>query len=301
MKTILIAGATGNIGSKTLRHLLAKPVQVRVVLRKQSDRRIIDGLVKSGVDVREIDMNDIQQMTEACTAVDCVVSLLSGLRDVIIDTQRTLLDAAVAARVPRFIPSDFSLDFRNLVKGNNRNLDLRKEFYSYINLQPIKATSIFNGALIDLLKTDMPLILKKQRRILCWGNRDRKMEFTHTEDIAAFTANVCLDDTSPRHLFIAGSVLSCNDFVKLMTDITDTRYKILRPGGIGLLNSLIKMARFFAPGKGELYPAWQGMQYMRDMMEGRTELPRSYANNRYDKSTFKTVKEFLLDDNWVQE
>jgi hypothetical protein len=35
---------------------------------------------------------------------------LAGLREVVIDAQKKLLDAAIAAGVPRFIPSDYSLD-----------------------------------------------------------------------------------------------------------------------------------------------------------------------------------------------
>jgi len=34
----------------------------------------------------------------------------------------------------------------------------------------------------------------------------------------------------------------------------------------------------FAPGEMELYPAWQGMQYMRNMMDERANLP-AVANN----------------------
>jgi hypothetical protein len=45
------------------------------------------------------------------------VSALSGLREVIVDAQKVLLDAAVAASVPRFIPSDYSLDFTEFKDG----------------------------------------------------------------------------------------------------------------------------------------------------------------------------------------
>ena len=34
-----------------------------------------------------------------------------------------------------------------------------------------------------------------------------------------------------------------------------------------MLGTLIKVARTVAPGEKELYPAWQGMQYMRNMFE----------------------------------
>ncbi len=51
-----------------------------------------------------------------------------------------------------------------------------------------------------------------------------------------------------------------------------------------------------SPGTDDLYPAWQGMQYMRDMMEGRIKI-QSYDNNRYPNMHWTTVKEFLISEN----
>ncbi len=205
------------------------------------------------------------------------------------------LDAAVEANVQRFIPSDYSSDFTNLIEGQNRNFDLRREFHRYIDKTPIKATTIFNGPFMDLLTTDMPLILFKQRRILCWGNANQILEFTTTENVAEFTAAAAIDDNTPRYLRIAGDKLSCNDFVKLLTELTTKKYKIFRPGGIGLLNFLIKVTRFFSPSKNELYPAWQGMQYMRDLMEGKI-IFQKYDNERYSDIKWTSVKEFLINE-----
>jgi NmrA-like family len=218
---------------------------------------------------------------------------LSRLRETIIDVQKAFLDAAVEAKVPRFIPSDFAIDFTNLVEGQNRNLDLRREFHQHLEKAPIKATTIFNGPFMDLLTTDMPLILFKKKRILCWGNPNQILEFSRTENIAAFTAEAALDDNAPRYLRIAGDRLSCNNFVQLLTELTSKNYKLFRPGGIGLFNFLIKVTRFFSPSKNELYPAWQGMQYMRDMMEGRI-IFQKYDNDRYANIKWTSVKEFLL-------
>jgi hypothetical protein len=142
---------------------------------------------------------------------------------------------------------------------------------------------------------DAPLILFKKQRILCWGNPDQIVEFTTTFNVADFTAEVALDDNTPRFLRIAGDRLSCNDFVKLLTEITNEKYKLFRPGGIGLLNTVIALTRFFSPSKNELYPAWQGMQYMRDMMEGRI-IFQEYANDRYTNIQFTSVKEFLFQE-----
>ena len=88
----------------------------------------------------------------------CVVSALAGLADVIVDAQSVLLDAALKARVPRFIPSNFSIDFTKLQAGENRNLDLRRDFDKRLDQAPIAATTIFNGAFAELLTNQMPLI-----------------------------------------------------------------------------------------------------------------------------------------------
>jgi hypothetical protein len=65
------------------------------------------------------------------------------------------------------------------LKGQNRNLDFRRTL-QYIEKTPIKATTIFNGPFMDLLTTDMPLILLN-KTVLCWGNANQILEFTTTE------------------------------------------------------------------------------------------------------------------------
>lgn len=295
-KTIVIVGATGNLGGKIVDALLAKGAIVKAIVRLETDNAKIKALEQKGVEVQRVDTGNKAEIAKHCVGAHCVVSTVAGLRETIIDAQKIVLDAAVEAKVKRFIPSDYSSDFTNLVPGNNRNFDLRREFHQYLDKAPIEATTIFNGAFMDLLVTDMPLILFKQQRILCWGNPNQIMEFTTTYNIAAFTAEAALDDNTPRYLRVAGDRLSCNDFVKLLTALTSKPYKLFRPGGIGLLNVVIKLAKFFSPSPTELYPAWQGMQYMRDMMEGRIIFQR-YDNDRYPDVKWTSVKEFLIEEN----
>lgn len=75
-----------------------------------------------------VGFNDEAGLISACKGVSCVISVLAGLRDVIITAQRQLLDAAVKAGVPRFVPSDFCTNFTQIEPGENRNFDLRREF-----------------------------------------------------------------------------------------------------------------------------------------------------------------------------
>tara|TARA_B100000678_G_scaffold204187_1_gene171969 strand:- start:2547 stop:3455 length:909 start_codon:yes stop_codon:yes gene_type:complete len=296
IKKIVIAGATGNLGGKIVNELLDKGAEVVAITRLETDKKDIEALKEQGVKVFQIDTLNLSEVVKCCEGADCVVSALSGLRKTIIDTQKILVDAAIQANVERFIPSDYSIDFTNLIEGKNRNLDLRREFHRYIEEKPIKVTTIFNGAYMELLTTDMPLILFKIKRILCWGNPDQIMEFTITDDVAKFTALAAVDDNTPRYLRIAGDRLSSNDFVKLLTKLTGENFRLFKPGGISLLNFLIKLTKFSSPSKGEIYPAWQGMQYMRDMMEGRINFQK-YDNERYSDVKWTSIAEFLKNEN----
>ena len=291
-KTIVVVGATGNLGEKIVNALLAKGANVKAIVRLKTDLKKINELEKKGVKVYQVDFGNKSEISKHCQGAHCVVSALAGLGETIVDAQKIILNAAIEANVRRFIPSDYSIDFTNLIEGQNRNLDLRREFHQYLDKAPIQATTIFNGPFMDLLTTDMPLIMFKQKRILCWGNPDQVMEFTTTHNVAEFTAEVALDDDSPRYLRIAGDRLSCNQFAELLTGLTGKKYKIFRPGGIKLLNILIKITRFFSPSKKDLYPAWQGMQYMRDMMEGRIVFQK-YDNDRYSKIKWTSIRQFL--------
>lgn len=292
-KIIVIAGATGNLGGKIATALLANNAEVRALVRVESDKAKIQALEQQGVKVIQVNTGNKVELAAHFKGAHCFVSALAGLRETIVDTQKIYLDAAVEAKVQRFIPSDYSSDFTNLKEGENRNLDFRREFHKYIETTPIKATTIFNGPFMDLLTTDMPLILFKQKRILCWGKPTQLLEFTTIQNTAEFTAAAALDESTPRYLRIAGDTLSCNDFVDLLSTFTSKKYKLFQPGGIPLLNFLIKVTRFFSPSKNELYPAWQGMQYMRDLMEGRIIIQK-HDNDRYSNIKWTSVKEFLI-------
>jgi len=294
-KIIVVAGATGNLGGKIIKALLALDVEVRAIVRLETDIKKVKDLEQTGVQVFQVDTSNKSEISKHCIGAHCLVSALAGLKETVIETQKIFLDAAVEVNVQKFIPSDYSSDFTNLKEGQNRNLDFRRKFHEHLDKSPIKATTIFNGPFMDLLTTDMPLILFKQKWILCWGNANQILEFTTTNNVAEFTAAAAIDDNTPRYLRIAGDKLSCNDFVKLLTELTRKQYKIFRPGGINLLNFLIKMTRFFSPSEKELYPAWQGMQYMRDIMEGRI-IFQKYDNDRYSSIKWTSVKEFLINE-----
>jgi len=78
----------------------------------------------------------------------------------------------------------------------------------------------------------------------------------------------------------------------VVSEVTGERFRLFRPGGLGVLGMLIKVARTVAPADKELYPAWQGMQYMRNMFDGRAKLD-PLDNDRYPGMRWTTARDVL--------
>lgn len=177
-KKILVAGATGDLGGRIVKALISKNAEVIALVRQGADQTKTDQLAAIGATVIKADTNSFEEVKKACTGVSCVVSALAGLHEVIVDAQTLLLDAAVAAGVPRFIPSDYSTNFTDLPKGENRNFDLRKEFHQKLDQANIAYTAIFIGAFSDILMYGTPLYNLKNNTIGFWGDdRDYKVEW----------------------------------------------------------------------------------------------------------------------------
>ena len=291
---IVVAGATGDLGGRITRALRERGARVTALVRRGATSAKIEPLQALGVSIASVDLSGQSEVAAACAGASCVVSALAGLRDVIVEAQTVLLEGAIQAGVPRFIPSDYSIDFTKFPAGQNRNLDLRREFHERLNQAGISATTIFNGAFADMLTTgQMPVILKKLRRVLYWGSADQRMDFTTKDDTASFTARAAMDAHTPRFLRVAGDQLGARELATVVSQVTGERFRPLRAGGLGMLVIMIKVARTIAPGdEKELYPAWQGMQYMRNMLDGRAKL-EPLDNGRYRDIHFTTVRDVL--------
>jgi uncharacterized protein YbjT (DUF2867 family) len=286
--TVLVAGATGDLGGRITRALAVKGAEVRALMRHDAAASERDRVRALGAEVVLGDVSDVSSVAVACAGVDCVVSALNGLREVILERQSVLLDAAVEAQVPRFISSDYSADFTRTAPGANRNLDLRREFMARADRAPIQVTSILNGAFMELLDAEMPIIQPRLRRVLFWGDADQPLDFTAKDDVADYTAAVALDPTAPRILRVAGDTLSVRDLARTLTRTTGHTHRPLRAGSIRSLSLLIGVVKTVAPAPGTVFPAWQGMQYTRDMFAGGVRLT-PLDNDRYPGMSFTSV------------
>lgn len=292
---VAVAGATGQLGRLVAMSLRGRNVSVKALVRPGTAPSRTESLRNAGVTVAEADLSDVPALTKEVQGASCVVSALNGLGDTMLGTQKALLDAAVAASVPRFIPSDFSLDFTKTEPGSNRNLDLRREFHKQLDESGIQWTSILNGGFMELLAGTAPLINHSLRRVLYWNSANQELDFTTIPDTAAYTAAAAADTKpTPRFLRIAGDTFTPNDLAAIVSRVQGAPYSTLWVGSAGFLQGSSNLMRRFSIGGGEqdIFPAWQGMQYMANMFSGAGKLD-PLDNDRYPDLKWTKVEGFL--------
>lgn len=295
---VAVAGATGQLGRLIVTNLAARNVSVKALVRPNTDPARTAPLRSAGAIVAENNLDDVSALTHELRGATAVVSALNGLADVILGTQKALLDAAVAAgTVQRFIPSDFSLDFTKTRPGANRNLDLRREFHALLDASGLPWTSVLNGGFMELLDGQAPLIVHGPlRRVLYWGSSDAQpLDFTTYADTAAFTAAVAADSRpTPRYLRVAGEAITARELAAAVGRVKGVSYSTQWVGSTGFLERASQVMRRFSIGGSEkdVFPAWQGMQYMVDMYSGAGKC-EPLDNDRYPELKWTKVESFL--------
>ena len=289
----MLAGATGNLGGRIARALQQRRASVCAIVRPGTSADRLTKLREKQIEIVEADLHARAEVVRACRGASCVVSSLLGLDKVLIDAQTALLDSAVEAGVPRFIPSDYAMDFTKIAPGLNRNFDLHRRFRERLAGSPIRSTTILNGAFMNLLTGEAPIVLFKIKRVLYWGeNADQPIDFTTMDDTAAYTAEAALDATVPSILRIAGEQISAAGLARTASEVSGAKFRLLRGGGLSRLQRIIKLTQALTPKSNAPFPVWQGMQYLYCMFEGSGMLT-PLDNQRYPDLRWTGVRTVL--------
>ncbi len=117
---ILVAGATGVLGSEIVRNLLARGEKVRAMTRKTSKPETVDRLRKAGAEIVVADLKEPGSLAAACKGVDGVISSVTSVTTAqpgdscaATDGKGTiaLIDAARKAGVKKFVFVSFNADY----------------------------------------------------------------------------------------------------------------------------------------------------------------------------------------------
>jgi uncharacterized protein YbjT (DUF2867 family) len=208
--------------------------------------------------------------------------------------QKNLIDAAKQQGVKRFIPSDYSVDYRKLDYGDNDNLDKRKEVFEYLQQSGLEYTLILNGAFMDNVGTPyMPQFDLEHQTFRYWGDGETPLDFTTTDDTAKYVAEAVTDpDLANTALEVAGDVLTAKQLKAAYEEVTGQPLAEKLLGSVAELQAWIAAKKPSASSPIEYVP----QQYEYTMVSGKGKLDR-IQNDRYPQIKPLTVKQFLSKGN----
>ncbi len=70
--TIIVTGATGNLGGRIVNSILKQGAGVRAFVRTGTGRDKSEALRRSGASVVEVDFHQFEQVVEACAGASCI-------------------------------------------------------------------------------------------------------------------------------------------------------------------------------------------------------------------------------------
>ena len=292
--TVLVAGGTGNLGSKIVAELVDRGASVRALVRpgNADGGAALRDLVAAGkVTLVVGDLNDdAAVLARYLDGVDVIVSAVQGGPEVIVDGQLNLLRAAEEAGVTRMIPSDFCADLHRLDYGDNLFLDMRKRADEAFTGSTVRPTFVLNGGFMEvMLAPFMGIVDLEADRFSYWGDGEQPMDFTAIPDAAAYAAAAALDDAAAgRTISVAGAVLTMKQLHAEVQKATGHTLELRALGTVDDLEAEIERLKTTAKNPYE----YVSLQYQWAMVTGKAKL-RDLNNDDYPDITPITINQFL--------
>ncbi|MCJ1432691.1 hypothetical protein MMC27_002048 [Xylographa pallens] len=222
IKKVVLVGAGGAVGPAILAELVSAGFSVTVFTRAGSKTSL-----PSSVKIAEVDFDSESALTSALKGQDAVVSTLGAMA---MAAQTNVINAAIAAGVKRFIPSEFGSDTTN---PKARALPVYRDKVAAEDFLAKKAsegaityTLVFNGALFDWGMM-IPFILNlggKSAELYDGG--DRPFSTSKTTTVGKAIAGILshYEETKNRPVYIQDAIVTQNKLVALGEKLTGSKF-----------------------------------------------------------------------------
>lgn len=200
VSVVAIAGISGKLGTLVAESLLkTSQVEVRGFCRDKS--KVSTALSNNPrVSIVEGQSDDPDATRRAVRGSDVVICCYLGSNELMLEGQKLLIDVATAEKVPRFMASDYSLDYRKLELGQLPSKDPMLQVRDYLQGKSIEGIHIMIGCFIETFWQYLGVWDAKNYELSYWGEGSELWEFTTYGTAAEYMAAVALDPTASGFL-----------------------------------------------------------------------------------------------------
>ncbi|KAI1387925.1 nmrA-like family protein [Hypoxylon trugodes] len=191
--TVGIAAITGKFARELTSFLLKNPaITIKGYCRDPSK---VPESFFSKVSIVKGDAFDTSAIRSFVSGCDVVVCCYLGDAKLMVNGQTTLIDACAAEGVPRYVASDWSIDYTKLELGQLFPKDPMIRVKAYLDAQDkVKGVHVLVGMFMDMAFSQAFQVYDPASSTLkYWGTGDEIWEATTYRNAAEFTAAVVAD------------------------------------------------------------------------------------------------------------
>lgn len=212
---VALAGATGNLGGPILKGLLAAEYHVSVLSRIGGNSSKL--VPHPNLSIKEVDFTSLESIVPALHGCQIVVSCFSTSA---MGSQNTLIDAAVAAGVTRFIPAEFGMDSANPITQKLPVCAMKVSTQLHLLQHSVAHpgftyTCIANGLFLDWGIQEGFIINPHQHKATLYNGGDVLFSATTLADIAQAVLGVITHrrETANRIIYIQSALVTQNQLI----------------------------------------------------------------------------------------
>jgi uncharacterized protein YbjT (DUF2867 family) len=191
----------------------------------------------------------------------------------------------------RIFPSDFAATYKHLTATEHPFLNLRAQADAAIEKLGLAQTNTVNGGFMETMTSPFMGRADFGNGVFRhWGDADRPIDLTHTDDVAAYVAHAALDPKSPTGDFrIVGQSISPREIAETASRVLGRKIETQSWGSAEALEAEIAKRQAAHPHDPN---HWIALMYHRLIVSERGRV-RATHNHLYPNVKPKTLEAFL--------
>ncbi|KAJ6028744.1 hypothetical protein N7540_004320 [Penicillium herquei] len=285
--TVGIAGITGKFAKRLVSHLLKQhDLTIRGYCRDPS--KVPETISSSAqVTLFEGDAFNKDALTVFAKGCDVIVCCYLGDDKLMVDGQKMLIDVCDECEVPRYIASDWALDYTKLKLGELFPKDPMIHVKAYAETKKVQGVHILIGGFMEPIFSPFFNIYDPQSQTLrFWGSGDEPMEGTTYDNAAEFTAAVAVDQKAT----VLGGRTTIKELASSFENIYGIKPTLESNGSLDDLYKLMHEKREKTPE--DIY-GYMSLFFYYYWINGQTLLGEILHNDRYAEVKSVTWADFM--------